>query len=144
MADSLLRVAFMNTSATTTVTVHVVTQDTIEVCELLTTTQATLPEQNPGTTHQAGGFDLVIAPGTIIGFVSKKAVTITNPSSAAVATFYADGKDPWPQPPPPPPPGFANVSDFDIRYNNFLMGGGVPSRKAKLVQMTLAPAPASS
>ncbi len=143
MADPLLRVAFMNTSATTSVTVHVVTQDTIEVCELLTTTPATLPEQNPGATQEAGGFDLAIQPGTIIGFVTKKPVTITNPSSAAVSTFYADGKDPWPQPPPPPPPGFVNVSDFDTRYNNFLMGGALPSRKAKPVEMTLAPAPAS-
>lgn len=140
MSESILRVAFVNHSRDTPVTVHVVTQDTVESCELLASTPAELPEQSPGAKHEPGGFDLVVPPGGICGFVTKNLVTITNPSSSIVTAVYANGKDPWPDPPPPPPPPFASVSDFETRYKNFLMGGGVPSRSPKPVVMTLVPA----
>jgi hypothetical protein len=137
--DGLLRVAFVNCSKDTSVTVHIVTQDTVEASELLTTTPATLPEQNPGIAHPPGGWDLVVPPGAIIGFITKKPVQITNPNSAVVSTVYANGKDPWPQPPPPSTLA-ATVSDFDTRYRYFLMGGGLPDHKVKPIVMTLVPA----
>lgn len=140
MAESLLRVAFVNQSNDTPVTLHIVTQDTIESCELLATTSAILPEQSPGSTHEPGGFDLEVPPGAILGFVTKNPVQITNPSSSIVTTVYANGKDPWPEPPPPPPPSFASVSDFETRYKNFLMVGGLPEPEPRPVVMTLAPA----
>src|SRR4051812_25712718 len=140
MAESLLRVAFMNQSKDTSVTIRVVTEDTVESCELLATTPAALPEQASGIVQAPGGFDLVVPAGKILGFVTKRQVTITNPNSAIVATVYASGKDPWPQPPPPPPPQFAGVSDFGARYANFLLGGGAPSNAVKPVVMVLRPA----
>jgi len=140
MAESLLRVAFVNHSKDTPVTLHIVTQDTIESCELLTTTSATIPEQSPGAVHEPGGFDLEVPPGCILGFVTKNTVQITNPSSSIVTAVYANGKDPWPEPPPPPPPPFASVSDFETRYKNFLMVGGLPDPEPRPVVMTLVPA----
>lgn len=143
MSDSLLRVAFVNNSKDTPVIVHVVTQDPVEACQLLTTTPASQPQQNPGATQTPGGFDLEVGPGGIIGFITNSQVEITNPNSATVTTIYANGKDPWPQPPPPPPPGFTNVTDFPTRYNNFLMGGAIADASVTPVVMTLAAAPAS-
>jgi hypothetical protein len=140
MAESLLRVAFVNQSRDTSVTIRVVTQDTVESCELLATTPAALPEQASGTLRAPGGFDLEVPAGRILGFVTKSEVTITNPNSAIVTTVYANGKDPWPQPPPPPPPPFAAVADFDTRYSNFLLGGGAPSNAPRPVIMVLSPA----
>jgi len=140
MGESLLRVAFVNQSKDTSVTIRVVTEDTVESCELLTTTPAALPEQASGVVQAPGGFDLEVPAGKILGFVSKQQVTITNPNSAIVTTVYANGKDPWPQPPPPPPPPFAGVSDFDTRYSNFMLGGGAPSSAPRPVVMVLCPA----
>jgi hypothetical protein len=140
MAESLLRVAFVNHSAETSVTIHVVTQDTVESCELLATTPASLPEQPSGTLWAPGGFDLVVPAGHIVGFVSKANVSISNPMPTVVTTLVANGKDPWPQPPPPPPPPFAAVTDFSTRYSNFLMGGGVSSHAPQPVVMVFSPA----
>jgi hypothetical protein len=140
MAESILRVAFLNQSNDTSVTIRVVTQDTVESCELLASTPAALPEQSTGIVHDPGGFDLEVPAGRIFGFVTKCRVEITNPSSGIVATVYANGKDPWPEPPPPPPPLFAGVSDFDTRYSNFLLGGGAPAGAAQPVVMILNPA----
>jgi len=137
--EGLLRVAFVNCSKDTSVTVHVATQDTVELTQLLTTTPAKLPEQNPGTVHPPGEWDVVVPPGTIFGFNTKKVVKIINPNSAVVSTIYANGKDPWPQPPPPSTLA-ASVADFSTRYQYFLMGGGLPNPKAKPVVMTLVPA----
>lgn len=134
----LLRVAFVNTSSQTPVTIRVRTQDAVECCELLTTTPATQPEQNPGTKHLPGEWDIVVPAGTMFGFVTEKAVDITNPNPAAVATIYADGKDPWPQ--PPPLLASAGLPDFDTRYKNFLMTAASPNPKPKPIVMTLAPA----
>lgn len=136
---TLLRVAFVNNSKDTSVTVHIVTQDTVETVELGTTTSATLPEKTPGVTHAAGAFDLVVPGGRIFGFTSANPVSITNPSPSIVQTIYADGKNPWPQPPPPAPAIFAGVTDFATRYDNFLMVGGIPNHKPKPVVMTLTP-----
>jgi len=140
MAELLLRVAFVNQSRDTSVTVHVVTEDTVESCELLTTTPATLPEQASGIVQGPGGFDLEVPAGKILGFVTKHQVAITNPNSAIVATVYASGKDPWPQPPPPPPPLLAGVSDYNTRYANFLLGGGAPSAAPTPVVMVICAA----
>jgi hypothetical protein len=123
------------------VTIHVETQDSVECCELLTTTPATGPEQNPGTRHPPGPWKLVVPPGTIFGFVTEHLVRITNPNPAVVSTVYADSKDPWPLPPPPSP--LASVHDFAIRYESFLMGGALPGPRPKPIVMTLAPSHAT-
>jgi hypothetical protein len=136
--SGLLRVAFVNTSEDTTVTLHLETEDAVECCELLTTTPPTAPEQNPGATHASGGWDLVIAPGTMVGFVTGSPVKISNPSSGAVTTVYANGKDPWPQ--PPPVSKLSQVPDFPTRYQSFLMVGALPEPRPTPVVMTLAPA----
>jgi hypothetical protein len=127
----------VNTSSDTSVTVHCETTDSVECCELLTTTPATAPQQNPGTTHSAGGWDLVVPPGKIFGFVTEHTVKITNPNSAAVSTIYADGKDPWPQ--PPPVTTLSSLPDFDSRYKNFLMTSALPNAKPRPIVMTLTP-----
>lgn len=137
----LLRVAFVNTSKDISVTVHCETLDSVECCELLATTPAMSPEQNPGMTYKPGKWDLVVPPGRIFGFVTEHLVKITNPNSAVVTTIYADGKDPWPH--PPPPSTFASVADFDTRYNNFLMASALPNSRPKAIVMTLAPAHAT-
>jgi hypothetical protein len=134
----LLRVAFVNTSKNTSVTIQIETQDSVECCELLTTTPSTSPEQNPGTTHPPGVWGLDVAPGTMFGFVTEHPVNIINSNPAAVATIYADGKDPWPH--PPPPTTLASVADFDTRYNSFLMTSALPNPKPKTIVMRLAPA----
>jgi hypothetical protein len=138
MMVDLLRIAFVNTSGEISVTIHVETQDAVECCELLTTTPATGPEQNPGTTHPAGGWDLIVSPGHIVGFVTEKPVKIVNPNPAAVTTIYAHGKNPWPLPPPLTP--LASVADFSTRYESFLMGGAVPDSSPRSIVMTLGPA----
>jgi hypothetical protein len=135
----LLRVAFVNTSKDTSVTIAVETQDAVECCELLTTTPATGPEQNPGTRHEPGRWNVIVEPGKIHGFVTERPVNITNPNSAAVTTVYADSKNPWPQ--PPPVVALAGVHDLDVRYSNFLMGGALPDPSPAPIVMTLAPAP---
>lgn len=134
----LLRVAFANTSSNISVTIHIKTQDAVECYELLTTTPATQPEQNPGTVHAPGAWDLVVPPGKIFGFVTEYPVDIANPNSAVVSTIHADGKDPWPQ--PPPALVYPGLSDFDTRYKNFLMAGSLPNPAPKLIVMTLIPA----
>lgn len=134
----LLRVAFVNTSTDTPVTIYIETLDTVECCELLATTVATEPEENPGTTHPPGGWTLVVPAGKIFGFVTENLVSISNPNSSAVITIYADGKNPWPLPPPLSPLA-SRVSDFPTRYQNFLMTGGLSGTTQPIV-MTLAPA----
>jgi hypothetical protein len=134
----LLRVAFVNTSKETSVTIHVETQDSVECCELLTTTPATGPEQNPGTRHKPGRWNVVVGPGKMHGFVTEHPVKITNPNSAAVHMVYADSKDPWPQ--PPPVAALAGVHDVEVRYRSFLMGGALPDPSPKPIVMILAPA----
>jgi hypothetical protein len=134
----LLRVAFVNTSDNTPVTIHVETQDSVECCQLLTTTPATAPEANPGTTYPPGGWHLVVPAGTIFGFVTEKSVNITNPNPATITTIYANGKDPWPLPPPLSP--LSSVPDFETRYKSFLMTGALPDPRQHPVVMTLAPA----
>ena len=138
---TLVRIAFVNTSKDTPVTICVETQDTIECCELLTTTPATEPEQNPGTRKTAGRWEVVVPAGKIIGFVTQDTVKIENPNSAAVTVVYANGKDPWPQ--PPPLLAAPSVPDFDTRYNSFLMTGALPDPRPKPILMLLAPADAS-
>jgi hypothetical protein len=138
MSESTLRVAFVNHSTDTPVTVHIVTLDTVETCELGSTTPATLPD-GAGTKHAAGAFDLVVPAGKVYGFTTENPVNITNPSPSIVQTVYADGKNPWPQPPPPAPAAFTGVTDFATRYGNFLMVGGIPSRKRRPIVMTLTP-----
>ena len=133
----LLRVAFVNTSKDTPVTIQVETQDSVECCKLLTTTPATIAQQNPGTTHAPGWWELSVPPETIVGFVTEHPVNITNPNSAVIATVYADGKDPWPH---PPPLALAGVADFDIRYRNFLMASALPNPTPQPIVMTLSPA----
>lgn len=135
----LLRVAFLNTSSDTPVTVRITTQDAVECCELLATTPATQPEQNPGTTYAPGEWDLEVPPGTMFGFVTEHPVAITNPNPAVVSPIYADGKDPWPQPPPEALVAFG-LPDLDTRYKNFLMAGGLPDPAPKPIVMTLTPA----
>lgn len=137
----LLRVAFVNTSETTSVTVHIEAQDAVEFCELLPTAPATAPGVSQGMKRapQPGGWPLVVAPGTIVGFVTNHPVKITNPNSAAVTTIYADGKDPWPEPPPPSPLA-TKLGDFSTRYGNFLAAASVPNAKPKPIVMTLTPA----
>jgi hypothetical protein len=137
----LLRIAFVNTSSDTPVIVRVNTQDTVECCELLTTTPATQPEQNPGTMHAPGEWDIVIPAGKMFGFVTEHPVDITNPNPVVVSTIYADGKDPWPQ--PPPAVGALAAPDFGTRYKNFLMAGGLPNPSPEPIVMTLAPARAA-
>ncbi|HET7500276.1 MAG TPA: hypothetical protein VFK02_04710 [Kofleriaceae bacterium] len=137
----LLRVAFVNTSEDTAFTLRIETIDTVECCELLTTTPATMPEQNPGVVHPPGVWDLVMLPGTIAGFVSEKPVTIDNPHSTAVTVIYADGKDPWPLPPPLSP--LSSAPDFETRYKSFLLGGAPPNPRRRSIVMTLAPARAA-
>jgi hypothetical protein len=134
----LLRVAFVNTSDNTPVTIHVETQDSVECCQLLTTTPAMAPEANPGKTYPPGGWDLVVPAGTIFGFVTEKSVKITNPNPATITTIYANGKDPWPLPPPLSP--LSSVPDFATRYKSFLMTGALPDPRQHPVVMTLAPA----
>lgn len=136
----LLRVAFVNTSKNTPVTIHCKTEDAVECCELLGTTPATQPEQNPGTTFAAGDWDLVVPVGTMFGFVSEHPVSITNLNSSAVIVLYSDGKDPWPQ--PPPALVSTTIPDFDTRYKNFLMTAGSPNPSPRPVVMTLTPADA--
>jgi len=135
----LLRVAFVNTSNDTPVTIKIETQDSVECCQLLTTTIATEPEENPGTTHPPGQWALDVPVGAIFGFVTEKPVNIMNPNQAAVTTIFANGKDPWPLPPPLSP--LATVPDFDTRYKSFLMTAGLPDHEQQPVVMTLAPTP---
>jgi hypothetical protein len=137
--SELLRIAFINTSKATHVTIQVVTQDAVECRELLTTTPATEPDQNPGMRWPAGPWTVDVPPGKIIGFVTQYPVKITNPNSAAVSIIYTNGKDPWPQ--PPPVLSFASVPDLDIRYNSFLLTGALPEPTATPIVMTLAPPP---
>lgn len=134
----LLRVAFVNTSSDTPVTIHVWTQDAVECCELLATTPVTQPEQNPGTRYAPGEWDLVIPAGKMFGFVTEQPVKFTNPNSASVVPIHADGKDPWPQ----PPPSMAGpaIPDFATRYKNFLMTAGLPNPRPEPIVVTLAPA----
>jgi hypothetical protein len=140
MVDSLLRVAFINNSATATVRLQVVTQDRVECCELLGSTPPATPEQDPGTTYGPGAFDLEVPAGRIFGFVTKAKVDITNPSSSILNVVYANDKDPWPQPPPVAPVGLSNVTDFTTRYDHFLLvADGGPHRKHHPVVMTLVP-----
>jgi hypothetical protein len=140
MVDSLLRVAFINNSATDSVRLHVVTQDKVEYCELLGTTPASTPEQDPGTLCGPGAFDVEVPAGRIFGFVTKAKVDITNPSSSILNVVYANDKDPWPQPPPAAPVRLSDVSDFATRYDHFLLvADGGPHRKHKPVVMTLVP-----
>lgn len=134
----LLRVAFVNTSSDTPVTIHCKTQDAVECCELLATTPATQPEQNPGTTFKPGDWDLAVPAGKMFGFVTEHPVSITNPNPSVVSILYADGKDPWPQ--PPPALASPTLPDFDTRYKNFLMTAGAPNPSPRPVVMTLAPA----
>lgn len=140
MVDSLLRVAFINNSTTDSVKLHVVTQDRVECSELLGTTPANTPEQDPGIACGPGAFDLEIPAGRIFGFVTRSKVDITNPSSSILSVVYANDKDPWPQPPPVAPIGLSNVTDFATRYDHFLLvADGGPRRKHQPVVMTLAP-----
>ena len=140
MVDSLLRVAFINNSATDNVKLHVVTQDRVEYCELLGSTPSSTPEQDPGATYGPGAFELEVPAGRIFGFVTRAKVDITNPSSSILNVVYANDKDPWPQPPPVAPVGLSNVTDFTIRYDHFLLvADGGPRRKHHPVVMTLAP-----
>jgi hypothetical protein len=136
--SELLRIAFVNMSKATTVTIQVETQDAVECRELLTTTPATEPDQHPGKGCPAGPWTVDVPPGKIIGFVTQYLVKITNPNSAAVTVIYTNGKDPWPQPPPVLP--FESVPDLPIRYNSFLMTGARPEPTPTPIVMTLAPA----
>jgi hypothetical protein len=137
--SELLRIAFVNTTTTTTVRIQVETQDAVECRELLTTTPATEPDQSPGVRWPAGPWAIDVPAGKIIGFVTQHPVQITNPNPAAVATIYTNGKDPWPQ--PPPILAFASVPDLEVRYNSFLMTGAPPAPAPTPIVMTLAPAP---
>lgn len=136
--SELLRIAFLNVSKATNVTVQVETLDTVECRELLTSTPATEPDQNPGKRWPAGTWAVEVPAGKIIGFVTQYPVKITNPNSAAVTIIYSIGKDPWPQPPPLLP--FSSVPDLDVRYNSFLVTAGVPELTQTPIVMTLAPA----
>ena len=117
--DGLQRVAFVNTSSDTPVTIYIKTQDAVECCQLLGTTPMTQPQQNPGVVHPAGEWTLVVPPGAMFGFVTEHPVNVTNLTSSAVIAIYAGGKDPWPQ--PPPALAMPTVPDFATRYKNFLM-----------------------
>lgn len=134
----LLRVAFVNVSSDISVTIHINTQDAVECCELLATTPATQPEQNPGRRYPPGTWELVVPAGKIFGFVTELPVSITNSNMSAVSTISVSGKDPWPQ----PPPALASPSmpDFATRYKNFLMTAGLPDSEPNPVVMTLTPA----
>jgi hypothetical protein len=138
--SGLLRVAFVNTSNDTHVTVDIETQDAVECCELLTSTSAVEPEA-PGPTYPPGRWNLLVPPGKIFGFVTERPVKIINQNPANLVVVYADGKDPWPQPPPKPP--LAATPDFGIRYQHFLAASALPNSTPKPIVMTLTPAPAS-
>ena len=138
----LLRVAFVNISSDTHVTIQVETQDTVECCEVLATTPVTQPQQNPGTLHAPGVWALAVPAGKMLGFVTEKPVNIINPNPAVVATIYADGKDPWPQPPPLLASSY--LPEFSARYKNFLLTAGLPNSVPRPIVMTLTPAQTDS
>ncbi len=133
---SLLRVAFINISNDVSVTLEIKTADSVECCELLTTTPATEAE-GAGVIHPAGVWSLVVPPGRMFGFISEHPVQIANPNSAAIIAISAGGKDPWPL--PPPRPQLLNVPDFLTRYKGFLLTGAPPNAIPERIVMTLAP-----
>jgi hypothetical protein len=128
-----MRIAFVNT-ATTPATIQIKTQEAVECCQLLMTTPASQPAQNPGRTQPAGAWQLAMPPGTIFGFVAEHAVEVLNPNSGSVITVYADSKEPWPQ----PPPLVSDVPDFATRYQNFLMVAGLPDSQHRPIALTIA------
>jgi hypothetical protein len=138
MAEPLLRVAFLNRSEDTSVTVHVKTNDKkVITYQLLPKTPASEPERGSGK-DQVSEFDLEVPAGQIVGFNTNSKVEITNPNSALVTVYYANDKDPWPKPAPAAPSGL-DPSDFPLRYASFLMVGGEANPAPTLVVMTLVP-----
>jgi hypothetical protein len=107
----------------TPVTVHVETQDRIELCQLVDSTPADAPEE-PQTQHGPGSFELTIPGGTIFGFFADQPAVVKDPKIANFVIRVANGKVPWPLPPPLQPSLLQHVADFNKRYACFLESAG--------------------
>jgi hypothetical protein len=113
---------FLNYDDSNTISVSITVYETVVEYEMLTEGDV----EDEVATHSLGQgssvtWDLRIPPGAIRGFGVYNGVSFTNPDPTNLTVLTTTGKDPWP-PPPPPPPLFAEVEDFEDRYEAFLMG----------------------
>ncbi len=136
---SIERYMFINYS-NQTITVSMTTYENVGVFEMQTTGDV---EELVETRYLGGGssstWNLHVPAGGIWGFGVYNGTSYTNPDSNNLTIVTATGKNPWP-PPPPPPSLFERVTDFEDRYEDFLMA--LSGERARRRDRAAAPAPA--
>jgi hypothetical protein len=111
-----------------TISVEITSYENVQVFEMLVEgdveDEVSLETSSPWT--------LRVPAGAVWGFAVENGVSYTNPNETDLKIYVGDGKNPWP-PPPPPPPLFAEVEDFDDRFEDFLMalGAAAPEKAAE-------------
>lgn len=121
------------------VTIHVFTQEGVQVCELADSTPVEKPEQVRDS-RPAGEFDLTIPSGLIYGFSSAHSASFKDPGIAGFDVRSTNGTVPWPEPPPSTSGLKPRKADFKARYRCFLdsSSGPQPSLSVPLSSMARA------
>lgn len=111
---------FINNDSNT-ISVSITAYESVGVFEMLTEGDVEeLVETHPLGSGSSATWDLRVPPGAIWGFGVYNGVSYTNPDPEHLMIVTGNDKNPWP-PPPPPPSLFVYVSDFEDRYEGFLM-----------------------